>query len=164
MNVAHWHLIIVHVPVVGMLWTMALLLTAEIAKSELLRKIALVSLAVCAITAAIAYFTGIGTANLLDARYAALPADLIETHGLWGRGAFVLTMVLGVGAISALLQYAQEERPARWLRLGLLAGVVVCAGVLAYTAHQGGMIRHPEARGESRAGAVEFVPRGAALE
>ena len=61
--------------------------------------------------------------------------------------AFHAALAAGDSAAAlALLQYAQGERPAPWLRWALLVAALLLAWLLAWTAHQGGLIRHPELR------------------
>ncbi len=59
--------------------------------------------------------------------------------------------ILGAAALVAgFLLRGSSSPPRRWLAgIGLLALVV--AGLLLWTAHRGGQIRHPEIRGEAAA-------------
>jgi uncharacterized membrane protein len=139
------HLLVVHLPVLACPAAVALLALARPTKSETLFQAGAAFLVFAALAAAAAYFSGPAAYESL-----ALPPgverDLAEAHGALGKGAFMGTVLVGLAALLALLQYLQGERPAPWLRWTLLAAALVLSWLLAWTAHQGGLIRHSELR------------------
>lgn len=145
MSAAQLHLLAVHLPVLACPAAGVLLALARLTRNETLFQTGCGFLVLGALAGAAAYFSG-------PAAYAslALPAgperDLAEAHGALGKGAFMGLVLGGLAALLALLQYPQGERPAPWLRWTLLAAALVLTWLLAWTAHQGGLIRHPELR------------------
>ena len=146
MSAAHWHLLLSHLPVVGTLCALVLLLLSLILPHEILRKVACGFFLANAALAAVAYYTGAPAAEVLDASAWELDQPQVERHGLIARVTFVGMIILGVVALQMLLQYAQGGKPARWISWVLLALAVVLCYLLAWTAHLGGLIHHPEIR------------------
>lgn len=145
MSAAQLHLMAVHLPVLACPAALVLLALARLTRNETLFHAGAAFLVFAALSAALAYFSGPAAYESL-----ALPAgperELAEAHGALGKGAFMGTVLGGLAALLALLQIAQGERAAPWLRWTLLAAALVLTWLLAWTAHQGGLIRHPELR------------------
>ncbi len=143
MNPIQIHLILAHLPVVGLLASVVLMGVALFAKSELMFKTACGFLIACSLFAVGTYLSGppsyeiVETAELAD-------EEIIERHALFGQISFVGMILLAAVTVGALIQYAQGEPPGRTIRWVLFAAAIVLAIVLAWTAHEGGEIRHPE--------------------
>ncbi|MCB1164011.1 MAG: hypothetical protein R3C71_11745 [Candidatus Krumholzibacteriia bacterium] len=145
MSAAQLHLLLVHLPVLACPAAAALLIASRIAANETLLKTACVTLVLGTLAATGAYFSGPPAYESLQ--LAPGPTrELVEAHAALGKGAFMGLVLLGLAALLALLQYPQGERPAPWLRWTLLAASLLLAWLLAWTAHQGGLIRHEELR------------------
>lgn len=140
MNWAQLHLALVHVPVVGAFFSLAVFALALICRSDLLFRVGCGFTVFCALAAAASYFTGGEAFELMQQ----LDADVVEQHALVARGAFLLYTLGGVGALVALLQELQDEPASPVLRWALLGVNAVVFGVLLWAAHLGGLIRHPE--------------------
>jgi hypothetical protein len=141
MNWIQIHLAIVHLPVVGALFSLVLFALGLRLRSDLVFRIACGFTVFCAVTAALSYFTGGEAFELLKAD---LDDDVVEEHALVARGAFLLYTLTGIGALVALLQELQDEPAPPGLRWGLLVSNLIVFGVLSWAAHLGGLIQHPE--------------------
>jgi len=141
MNWPQLHLALVHIPVVGALFSLVLFALALRFHSDLVFRIACGFTVFCAVAAALSYFSGGEALELLKAD---LDKDIVEDHALVARGAFLLYTLTGIGALVALLQELQDEPAAPALRWGLLACNLIVFGVLLWAAHLGGLIQHPE--------------------
>lgn len=154
MNPAQAHLLVVHVPVLGCIAGVGFLIAARLARNETLFKSACAMLLISAVGGGASFFTGPGAYEQL-----AVPAgperDLVETHAALGKGAALGLVLVGLASLLALLQYPQGETPAPALRWTLLAGAVLVSALLAWTAHQGGLVSHPEIRGTDHAPVAE---------
>jgi hypothetical protein len=73
-----------------------------------------------------------------------LSSQTIETHAVVARGTSLGLVVLGALTLSSLLREWQGDPPGKALKAAILAGAVVAAYALAWSAHLGGLIRHPE--------------------
>lgn len=145
MSAAHLHLLVVHLPVVGCIAAFVLLAIGEWRRSELVFQIACGFLLACALLSAAAYYSGPAAFEQLEMVLSA-EKNLVEDHAVLGRAAFVGMVIVGVVALQALLQFLQDEKPARWLRWLLLVLTLGMCALFAWTAHLGGLIRHVEVR------------------
>lgn len=146
MNAAHLHLMVVHLPVVLCPLVLALLAWGQLRQNDGLLRQGYTILIVCAAAGAVAFYSGPSAFEMLQEKLSA-DRDLVEDHAAIARAAFIVTLVAGALALQALLQFAQEEPPARWLRITLLLATLLACYLMAWSAHLGGQIRHPEVRG-----------------
>lgn len=90
------------------------------------------------------YFTGPQTAEWIKIQLTKYPQELVENHALWGRFAFIGNIFSGILALMAILNYAQEEKPHKYLPWILIFILAINIIILIYTAHLGGLIRRPD--------------------
>jgi len=152
MSAALLHVVVVHVPVVGVFFTLAVLIIGAITHDRRFVLTGFAFVIVCATGAAIAYASGPPAYEQLKPNADPIIRDLAERHAMIGRAAFIVTTLAGLVAIQSLLRTASDREPSRWLTRALAALILVAAGLLVWTAHLGGALRHPAARGfaESR--------------
>lgn len=135
------HIISVHLPVVltpiMAVWTYSNLKNASV---KTWKQIYAVSIAMAIITS-ISYFTGPATAEHVKIVLQNYPQDLVESHALWGRIAFIVQIFAGLIGIMGLSSYLQDENPSPKLPWILFIILGVNIFILIYTAHLGGMIR-----------------------
>ncbi|MGC1276316.1 MAG: DUF2231 domain-containing protein [Planctomycetaceae bacterium] len=143
MNTAQLHLMTAHLPVVGVPFAAGLIVAGLIGKSETLWRAGCWTLLIAAVFAAFPYFSGPPAYELLSEQYG-VAAEPVERHAVVARAASLGLVLLGAVTVSALLRDFQGDRPGRVLRTVILAGAVVVTYALAWSAHLGGSIRHPE--------------------
>lgn len=146
MNAAHIHLMVVHLPVVLCPLVLVLLAWGQLRHNDVYLRQGYTILILCAAAGVVAFYSGPSAFELLQEKLVA-ERDLVEDHAAIARAAFIVTLVGGVLALQALLQFAQEEPPARWLRTTILMTTLLACYLMAWSAHLGGQIRHPEVRG-----------------
>jgi uncharacterized membrane protein len=146
MSPGHLHLLAVHLPVVLTPVAAILLGVGYLRKSEDLVRAAYWLLVASVVAGGAAYFSGPSAFENMEAELGPV-RDLVETHAVLGKAAFFGLVLLAVGSVQALLQGHQEEPTPGWLKWTLAAGTLLLCYVLAWTAHLGGQIRHPEVRG-----------------
>lgn len=144
MNQAHWHLMLVHIPVVLMPCALALAVLALWRSNVTLRTTAFSIFLIAGLVAVPAYLLGEGAEEQVE-DIAGVSEDNIESHEEAAETALWLTVTLSV--FSALGLLAGSRKPALVVPLSMLVVVLgaVTSASLAYTAQQGGRIRHPEA-------------------
>lgn len=146
MNAPHIHLLAVHLPVVLCPLVVALLALGWLRKSDGLEKTGYAILIFAAAAGTIAFYSGPSAFEMLQEKLSD-ERQLVEDHAAIARAAFIVALLAGAVAIQALLQFAQEEPPVRWLRAAILAAAIAACYLMAWSAHLGGQIRHPEVRG-----------------
>ncbi len=144
MNAAHWHIVLVHVPVVGALFALTTLALAVSLRSGVLFRLGSGFVVACALTAGAAYFSGGEAYELMKPD---VETALVESHAVIGRAALLASVLTGVVALVGLLQELQGEQPPPALRWGLTFASGAVVWLMAWAAHLGGRIRHPEVRG-----------------
>ena len=143
MNGAHLHLMINHLPVLGVGFGLLLLLAARFRRSTELTNAALVVFVLAAAAAGTAYLTGEPAEGAVE-DVAAVTEASIEQHEEAATVALVLTGLLGAGALFGLVGFRRQPLPPGWFTTAALVGALVAGGSMAYTSNLGGQIRHPE--------------------
>jgi len=155
MTAAYTHIVIVHLPVVGLFFTLVITLLGLFFSDRRLILIACAFTVACAIGAVIAYGSGPPALEQLRGGLDKSTVALAEEHAVVGRAAFIGAILAGIVALQGLLRTAADDGLSPWLVRGLAVLLIVVAGLMAWTAHLGGGIRHPEARGKSSPVAAE---------
>lgn len=168
MNGAHLHLVLNHLPVLGVGFGLLLFLAARLRRSTDLTRAALVVFVLAAGAAGIAYLTGEPAEEAVE-EIVGVSEAAIEGHEEAATVALALTGLLGLGALVGLVGFRRQALPPGWFTTAVLAGALVAGGAMAYTANLGGQIRHPEiagavAMGGGEAGGAEGGEHGEEAE
>jgi len=146
MTAPYTHIVIVHLPVVGLIFTLAVTLLGLFLDDRRLILIGCAFTVMCAVGAAVAYGSGPPAFDQLRGGLDKTTVALAEQHAIVGRAAFIGAVLAGVVALQGLLRTAAADGPSPWLVRVLAALLIIVTGLMAWTAHLGGGIRHPEAR------------------
>ncbi len=145
MNAAHLHLMLNHIPVIGMVVGLLLLFASLFIKSDSVKKISLLVVLIAAISTVPAYLSGEGAEDVIES-IPQIQENLVERHEESAELALVLMGVTGLVAGGAW--FLGRWKP-QWLKAGsyasLLSGAVALYSA-ALTANSGGEISHPEIR------------------
>ncbi len=144
MNDAQLHLMFNHLPVMGSLFTLGLLGWGIIRKSAEVQKVAMGAMVLVALTAWMAFLTGEPAEEVLEG-FPNFEEGWVEPHEHYAEYALYASQALGLVALVGLILSRGREVPIVLAGLLLVANLGV-AGMMGYTAHLGGMIRHPEIR------------------
>lgn len=145
MTSAHWHLMLNHVPLLGLLFGTGLLTYGLWGAYENVQKGSLALLAVAGLSAVAVYLTGEPAEEVIEG-LAGVSHEALEAHEGFGIVALTAGLVTGLSALGALLYGRLRRSIARWTVILTLGLAVVSIGFLAYTANLGGKISHPELR------------------
>ena len=145
MNAAHLHLILNHVPVLGTLIAVLLLVTALVEKSDDLRRAALALFVGVALLAVPVYMSGEPAEELVE-RLPGVTDQQLERHEDAALQALIAMGVVGCLSIGALAVTRRSPRGARSLTLATLVLGIVTSGLMARAALLGGQVRHTEIR------------------
>lgn len=149
MNWAHMHLLLNHVPVLGTLFGLALLLYAVVRRNDGHKRVALGVFTLVALLALPTYFSGEPAEEVVEHR-AGVSEPAIESHEDAALGALAGVEVLGLVALVGLfLSRGGRALPANAARAVVLVAILT-AGLMARTANLGGQIRHAEIRADAQ--------------
>ena len=145
MNWAHAHLIINHVPVMGSVFALLLLVWGMVRKSEEVRQAALLGMVITGLVAGAAYLTGSYAGDLVQ-NLPGVSAVRISTHEDAALFALIAAMAAGVLALAGLWLARRGRSLPSWCVLGCLVLGLATGALMARAANYGGEIRLPEAR------------------
>lgn len=154
MNAAYVHLALNHFPLLGIGFGLLLLVAGMVQRSDVLKKAALVTLAVAGLAAGPVYLSGEPAEGVVE-DLAGVSERAIESHEESALASLVAAGLLGVVALAAWWVLRRGGVAARLLVNGALALGVVTALLLARTAQYGGRIRHTELRSGATAPAED---------
>ncbi len=145
MNWAHAHLMINHVPVMGSVFALLLLVWGMARKSEEVRQAALWGMVLTGLAAGGAYFTGSYAGDLVQ-NLPGVSAVRISTHEDAALLALIASIVTGVAALGGLFLARRGGGVPRWCVTACLVLSLATGALMARAANLGGEIRLPEAR------------------
>ena len=137
MNLAHLHLMLNHLPVLGPAFGLGLLAFGMWRKSEDLKKTALGVFVIFALLAVPAYLTGEPAEDAVKWLLGVSKA-VIEQHQEVAGVAFAAMGALGVLALSGPLLFARGKSVPAWFGSIVLAASLIVTGLMAWTANVGG--------------------------
>ena len=155
MNLAHLHLLLNHLPTVGLGIALGLLLASLLKKSEDLQQASFVGFFLLGLLAIPAYLTG-SAAQFVIQDQTAVSQQVIAAHRDAALLALIVMEITGFVAWIALWRF----RP--WHQTGVLVLATVTFGLMASAANIGGHIRHQEILVKGTAAPVPEWPRTAA--
>jgi len=142
-NLAHLHLLINHVPTVGSVGALALLLLGYLRRNEHLKHVGLEALFVIALLTLPVYVSGV-MAHLELRPIKTVSDDAIRVHQDAALIGFTVMEFAGFVAWAALWQWRRHGRAANGVVSAATVLLVLALAVMARAANLGGEIRHPE--------------------
>jgi uncharacterized membrane protein len=148
MSAQQLHLALSHLPVIGLPVVLLIYGFALRWKDERLQKLCWLLIIAFGVSATASYFSGPAAFELLEAagQVDAATRAISEEHALLGRGVFAAMILLGLGCVVAFLGYLQGAPPSRAVKLSIAISGWFVVLLLAWTAHEGGELRHVELR------------------
>jgi hypothetical protein len=156
-NLAHLHLLMNHVPTVGTVVALGLLLLAIVRRDEPLKRTGLEVLFVIAVLTLPVYMTGVAAHQKLR-NQPGLSENAVRVHQDAALAGFTVTEFAGFAAWIALWQSRRRGRPAPGLVPAATLLSIVALVFMARAATLGGEIRHPEIRADVSADAAAPDP------
>jgi hypothetical protein len=145
MNPAHLHLVLNHLPIIGIPLATLLLLYAIFSKSK---DVLLAALGATTLVGALcipAFLTGEPAEDIVERR-AGVVKDMIEEHEEAAEAGFVAALAMGgIGAVATFWVLKKGTIPGALLAV-VVVSQVVASGLLARAGNLGGVISHPEIR------------------
>jgi hypothetical protein len=143
LNLTHLHLLLNHVPTLGSVVALGLLLLSFVRRHEPLKHAGLEVLFVIAVLTLPVYMSGVAAHQELRKR-PELSDNAIRVHQDAALAGFAVTEFAGFVAWMALWQSRRRGRAARGLVPAVMVLLIVALALMARAANLGGEIRHPE--------------------
>jgi uncharacterized membrane protein len=143
MNTAHLHLMLTHVPVLGTVFGLILLVTGLRKRNEVVKRIALWVFVASALVAVPTYLTGEPSEDIAKT-FAGVSKAAIEQHEEAAAFAFGGVIALGTLALLGLALSRGTRVVPGWFALIALVTTLTVSGLMTWTANLGGRIRHLE--------------------
>ncbi len=154
LNLAHWHLLLNHFPIMGMIFGFGLFAVSFVGNNNDLRRASYIIFIAVAFLAIPTFLTGAGAQVMLSGQPGISDA-LITRHEGAALLALWLVEITGALAIVGLWQTHRDSRPAKWNVFAVLVVALLTMLVVARTGNTGGEINHPEVRVSSGSTVVE---------
>ncbi|WP_417363999.1 hypothetical protein [Galbibacter sp.] len=148
MNDAHFHLVVNHLPIVGVLIGFLVLLAGFVIKKPQVKNTALGIFIFSALTAIVAFLTGEGAEEIVE-NLPGISETLIHKHEEFAE--LFLTMMLILGGTSLITLFLQYKKMP-FSKYGIIAVLLlsmVSIGVAKYVGTSGGEITHIEIRSDT---------------
>ncbi|HET6401160.1 MAG TPA: hypothetical protein VFH95_07145 [Candidatus Kapabacteria bacterium] len=153
----HLHLLLNHLPVVGSIASVMLLLYAMARKNAELKRAALIAFVLTGLAAYATDYTGDGAEHVAK-NIPGVERQKISDHADAGDTAMDVSLVLGAIALLGLIlawrkpggeqtigDYVQHHKePHKWIMIACLVIGLVDIYFVSIAAYKGGLIRHPE--------------------
>ncbi len=145
MNWAHVHLLLNHVPVVGVGMGIVLLALGMAKRSEDLKQVSIGIFAALSFFIIPVYLTGSPTATLLKS-IPGVSSAMIHQHSDAALVSTIALEILGLVSMGLLFLTHRGRAVPAWLEFTVLFLALGVQGLMVWTANLGGEIRHPEIR------------------
>lgn len=144
MNFAHVHLVLNHIPVVGVPVALVFLVIGYLKKNLATQQLALQILLTLSAMAIPVYLTGEPAEKVVE-NFTGITESLIEAHEDAAVVSLVLMILTGVASLVSL-RFLRQEGRTRVIVLGTIAIAIAAVVSIGYTANLGGKVRHSEIR------------------
>ena len=148
MNWAHIHLVINHIPLIGLGFTILLIVIGMFRNSRELVVVGLIFVILIALWAIPAYLTGEAAEELVE-NLPGISEQLIEEHEEKAKVALILIEITGVLALIALIGLRFSEKIFELISTLTLLLLIISGLFITWTANLGGKISHPEIRSDT---------------
>ena len=144
MSILHLHLILNHVPVIGLVLVALILGVAVWRNSNEVARLGLVFAIGLAAVAAIVFLTGEPAEEAVE-HLAGISERGIHSHEEAAEAALISASLAGLVSLVGLVVFRKRALP-RWFTGVALVVVLVAGGMMGWAANLGGQIRHTELR------------------
>jgi len=139
---------VTHLPVLGSLFGLLLLLLALLKGDYDLKRISFWVFVLAGLAAIPTYLTGRPASKLLMKMMPGMSMDAGDQHAEIAVIALTAACLLGVVSLAGLLAFRKPKRAPTWFTALALVLALVTTATMTWTASLGGNIRHPEIHSE----------------
>ena len=148
MNPAHLHMVLNHIPLVGIGFVTLLLTIALFRKSNELTNISLIFVILIALSTIAVHQTGESAEEFVEGK-PGFSDQLVQAHDIAADLAFVFVEAVGALALITLVARRFYKKLGNVLTILTVLGLIVGGALMARAANLGGKINHPEIRSDA---------------
>jgi hypothetical protein len=148
MNATHFHLLLNHLPVLGIAFGLGLLVFGLWQRSTELKKTALGIFVLVALATVPVYLTGEPAEDGVE-KLPGVSKPFMEQHEEAASVGFIAAGVLGIASLAGLIWFRHGRALPIWYGRSTVGGALVVGILMAWVANLGGQIRHTEIRGNT---------------
>lgn len=148
MSSAHLHILLNHFPVIGTALAAFVLFYGFFKRSDEIKKLSLILLVITSLVTIPVYLTGENAEGSVVS-IEGVNEDFIEPHEEFAFKAFIASDIVGALALVTLFIYRKPKHLPMGVAALFFAMMLALNGMMAWTAHLGGLINHTEIMGES---------------
>ena len=145
MSAAHFHLLLNHIPILGSIFGLLLLLYATLKKNDEIKRVCFGVFVITALMTIPVYLTGDGAARIVR-ELPDVSRDIISEHDSAATFAIISAELLGVVSLLAWWFTRNGKRLATWMLITVIVVAVWSTSVVVRTGYLGGQVRHSEVR------------------
>lgn len=150
MNVPHIHIMLNHIPVIGVLFCTLLFIISLVLKNTQFQRVTLVLLFLIAISTIPVFLTGEPSEEFIE-DIPTVSKSFIEDHEKSAIASLILMEILGGFSLLGLIFSRRSVILPGYIKNVILLICIVTSSLFAYTAYLGGHIRHSEIRSDFKA-------------
>lgn len=145
LNLAHWHLLLNHFPIIGTLVALGLFLSSFVGENQDLRRASFIVFAGVGFMSIGTFLTGFGAAAIVMGKPGISDAAITRHEGAAMLAIWFIELTGALAAVG-LWQYHSRKRPAHWTVTAVLIASMLSMGLAARTGNTAGDIAHHELR------------------
>jgi hypothetical protein len=149
MSSIHLHLMLNHVPVIGMVFALLILGVAAWRRNDGMSRLGLAVMVGLAAVTAVVFVTGEPAEEAVE-QIAGVSEAMIHPHEEAAEASLIATAIAGTLALIALGAFRRRAVP-RWVTGAAFTAALAVSTMLGWTANLGGQIRHTEIGGTAAA-------------
>ena len=148
MDAAHIHLLLNHIPILGTLFGLLLLLYGMLKRSYEIEKASFGVFVITALITIPVFLTGGGAAGIVH-NLPGVSTEIIGRHASAATMTIIAIEILGVAALLALWLSRKSQPVAGWMLILVLVLAIIGTGLSFWTGGLGGQVRHTEIRAQT---------------
>jgi hypothetical protein len=146
MNAAHVHLILNHIPIIGTMMAIFVLIAGFLMKSDDVKRVCLMVLVLTALITIPVYLSGKDSEGMIEGNYEDVDEEFIEEHEDFALYSFIAMDVAGFIGLVGLILFRRPKDFPLYFTIFMFLILSVVNGMMGWTANLGGKIHHPEIR------------------
>ena len=146
MNAAHVHLILNHIPVIGSMMAIFILVIGIMKNSDDVKKVCMLVIIFTSLLTIPVYLTGDKAEGMIEGNYEDVDEEFIHAHEDFALYSFIAMNITGAVALISMFLFKKPKILPNSFAYFMLVLLFIVNAMMGYTGNLGGKIHHPEIR------------------